>query len=1624
MVANHSYDGRVTSYGALDLKEQDTSAPRVNGRAKALLVVALCAVSALAFIFGTNAGVSSNAVVAAVDSSVNAGDDTPKVAYDCYCDPKSPCVVPGSYVDHVTGKTVEVPFGKCTVNKAWKRGKKKQGYEGCMGIDYQMAALVGTDHVASCETASGGYDCSSFPCQNMGFCLDGVETYTCVCPWGFEGINCEMDTNECAAEVCDPNAECENTVGAYLCTCKAGFFGDGYANDQINAPHGSVLIGDYKHGWLTRDAAGKSDNNEDGKIDVFGCTDINDCASAPCFNGGRCIDLWDGAYQDERGPGAGVLMNVLDGVADAGYAYSVDPTSELFKAQGKPSEWECDCSIMLPAQRFEGDKCDEDIDECATGENNCDKPESTNCDNTEGSFTCTCGEFWQGDAYAPDSDPATWGCTVDQSEEPGKVSDGGCLYASIGYGGCTDINDCLVVTLLGVDADSDGAEDVLVESKCKNGGTCDNDNQGTGAYLCTCVDGWLDDQNCETDRDECEVWENLEQHCDANAHCHNIPGSWMCLCNNGWTGDGHVEGGCYDADDCEFSPCMHGGTCTDCGTLCLICDCIVGWRGKTCELDWNECKMGIHTCHDMAICINVPGSFECECEPGFSGDGYRLCNAVDDCTRWEDDISIDDATTTDYGEKRYDTAGRMIEEENLITPAPWADDIPIIVYESCDYKANEAARGVVRDQGGSAIDAAKAAQNSVKCVKSDEPLNVHQCGEWEGSTRTWIEHGACTDIGPASFECVCQPGWSDSNCDMDIDECARSTDMCHKYGTCINIPGSYFCECNFGYTGDGETTCHDVDDCSYGPERCYAGRCTDLGAGDFRCVCVTGYMDRLCDRDVNECADFTHTCTPEKYEDGEVTPGAICTNMPGSYKCMCRAGFAGDGIGVIGCDDIDECGSAPCENGECIDNGQLSYQCVCDYGWVNKHCDFDYNECYTGNHDCHPEGKCVNTPGGYYCRCVSGHTGDGYTCTDLDDCDPDPCDPEHGTCEDGGANKYICHCDPGFAGMGCEQDEVECMIGTHECHANADCFNTYGSYICVCKDEFYGDGVVCAPCIDCYADCADNEFFGLCPGHEEYHGVHDYDKVLEMPEFCPTSFSCGHGPGYENDDTQPPCAAVDRTCIQINECFRETDKCDPMWSDCDDTEGSYLCECKIFEEKWGTGRKDECWDCTVCEAGKRMLDECTATTDRTCRMTVYDGNYAMETLSGSTSQCLVHWKEAGKIFPERYSWGGRLGTPMGAEHGGYGSQSVGKYEMWGGGESGEDVKDIIPSPDVCAGGEEPICGVCNYGDLSPGENIVKGMEAAWTFMHLELDLYLILNGADGNGFRCLGFQTPQAPYPSLLTWHFTTVTEDEGSCMTIVNEGFANETLALVLPEQTCVEDAECTGRAGRDICERQSMEAGEWRTDGRGPEDMAGITKCDLQEDGTMRSSEKSREDCELVYFCGFETNEAGTGREKLLANGGTVWNVFPLACQGTPDRPAMVERQGATHIGNFCERRWTAEQYIIRSLVAGDFNEDGVVDYADYRCLYFPDTVGGIPELVPLEASPDGIWVGHGGDADVDGDGDKDCGISLLGFTSGEEMNAALKMHGSADLSLTQEKALIINKQAVIRLIRLPDF
>ncbi|XP_015751581.1 PREDICTED: protein jagged-1-like isoform X4 [Acropora digitifera] len=53
-------------------------------------------------------------------------------------------------------------------------------------------------------------------------------------------------------------------------------------------------------------------------------------------------------------------------------------------------------------------------------------------------------------------------------------------------------------------------------------------------------------------------------------------------------------------------------------------------------------------------------------------------------------------------------------------------------------------------------------------------------------------------------------------------------------------------------------------------------------------------------------------------------------------------------------------------------------------------------------------------------------------------------------------NDYKCICE-GFRGKNCEKDIDECFV-KNECHQNAICNNTKGSYNCTCKGGFKGDG--------------------------------------------------------------------------------------------------------------------------------------------------------------------------------------------------------------------------------------------------------------------------------------------------------------------------------------------------------------------------------------------------------------------------------------------------------------------------------------------------------------------------------------------------------------------------------------
>ncbi|XP_061572208.1 coagulation factor X [Cololabis saira] len=70
-----------------------------------------------------------------------------------------------------------------------------------------------------------GNSCDSNPCAHSGQCKDGIGSYTCYCPEGFKGFNCEI----VIPELCENrNGGCEHfchvVEGSATCSCADGYF--------------------------------------------------------------------------------------------------------------------------------------------------------------------------------------------------------------------------------------------------------------------------------------------------------------------------------------------------------------------------------------------------------------------------------------------------------------------------------------------------------------------------------------------------------------------------------------------------------------------------------------------------------------------------------------------------------------------------------------------------------------------------------------------------------------------------------------------------------------------------------------------------------------------------------------------------------------------------------------------------------------------------------------------------------------------------------------------------------------------------------------------------------------------------------------------------------------------------------------------------------------------------------------------------------------------------------------------------------------------------------------------------------------------------------------------------------
>ena len=82
----------------------------------------------------------------------------------------------------------------------------------------------------------------------------------------------------------------------------------------------------------------------------------------------------------------------------------------------------------------------------------------------------------------------------------------------------------------------------------------------------------------------------------------------------------------------------------------------------------------------------------------------------------------------------------------------------------------------------------------------------------------------------------------------DIDHC--HTDPCGSHGSCVDLPDSYHCICDVGYTGyncnlsicdDSSSACENNSTCSL----CEEGVCNSTGLS-FQCDCADDFYGVLC----------------------------------------------------------------------------------------------------------------------------------------------------------------------------------------------------------------------------------------------------------------------------------------------------------------------------------------------------------------------------------------------------------------------------------------------------------------------------------------------------------------------------------------------------------------------------------------------------------------------------------------------------------------------------------------------------------------------------------------------------------------------------------------------------------
>ncbi|XP_063961991.1 fibropellin-1-like isoform X1 [Lytechinus pictus] len=531
------------------------------------------------------------------------------------------------------------------------------------------------------------------------------------------------------------------------------------------------------------------------------CTDIDECDSGPCLNGGTCNDMVNG-YTCSCRPGyTGVFCQININECASG------PCLNGGTCFDRVNSYVCQC-----APGYTGIRCETDINECASSP--CQN--GAFCTDQVNAYFCTCLAGFTGPLCSININE----CASGPCQNGGTCSDQingyqcQCLPGYTGTACQIDIDECASVP-------------------CLNAGTCiDQVNQ----YTCTCPSGYTG-TICGININEC-----ASGPCQNSGTCVDQVNQYICFCLPGYTGT-HCE---TNINECLSGPCRNGATCID-GINMYTCQCAPGFTGTFCGVDINECAS--NPC-SQGSCIDRVNSFECQCFPGYTGTlcdininecasgpcenggtcidqvNQYICNCPAGFTGTHCEININECASGPC-----ENGGTCIDQVNQYT----CNCVPGYTGTRCQININECASAPCLN-GGYCVDGI----NSYTCqcaagfTSTRCEININEC-----ASSPCLNGGTCLD-GVNMFTCQCTSQWTGVICQTSLNACISSP--CQNGGTCSNSGTDYICECSPGFAG---TNCEiNINECASLPCQ-NGGECQD-GVAMYTCICPEGYSGVNC----------------------------------------------------------------------------------------------------------------------------------------------------------------------------------------------------------------------------------------------------------------------------------------------------------------------------------------------------------------------------------------------------------------------------------------------------------------------------------------------------------------------------------------------------------------------------------------------------------------------------------------------------------------------------------------------------------------------------------------------------------------------------------------------------------